>query len=304
MLHLKQLIVIVGPTASGKTSLAIQLANHFDAEIIGADSRQFYKHLDIGTAKPTAEEQSEVKHHFIDFLEPDSEYNVGQYETDVIAFLADYFKSRDVAILVGGSGLFIKSIMEGMDEMPDIPKEIRERWQAHFEQYGLESIASELTKNDPISAESIDLKNPQRVLRALEVLSATGESITTFHRKERKARPFHIEGVLLDPDREWLYQRINHRVDQMMKAGFLDEARRLLPYRSFNSLNTVGYKELFAHLDGEMKLDEAVDKIKQHTRNFAKRQFTWFRRQSGFKKFDQVNSEQIRKHLEKTLIVS
>lgn len=299
-----KLIVIAGPTASGKTALSIEIAKQFNAAIIGADSRQFYQGMDIGTAKPTATERATVPHHFIDFLTPDSDYSVGQFEREVIDFLNRYFQTNEVAVMVGGSGLFLKAVMEGMDPLPSTPPEVRDQWQAGYQEQGLEFLQGELQRLDPEYAQQVDLQNPQRLLRALEAITVSGKPFSQLRRGNKKTRPFAIDAILLNPDRDWLYNRINQRVDQMMEDGLLREVKQLLPHKQLNALNTVGYKELFHYLDGEIPLENAVIKIKQHTRNFAKRQFTWFRKQESFTVFDSNDFPLIMKHLLRDVHVS
>ncbi len=296
--------MIAGPTASGKTGLALDIAEHFDAEIIGADSRQFYKGMDIGTAKPTKEELQRVPHHFVDFLEPNEHYSAGTFEQEAIDFLERYFQRKQVAVLVGGSGLFIKAVTEGFDALPVASEAVRKKWQKALEEKGIAYLQAELQRLDPEYAKDVDLSNPQRLIRALEVIDSSGEKFSDLRRGAKKQRSFEITQILLEPERQTLYERIDERVDQMMQLGLLDEVKRMLPYRNENALNAVGYKELFSYLSGEWTLEEAVDKIKQHTRNFAKRQYTWFRKQEGFTSFSSNDSLEIKKHLQEILHVS
>lgn len=292
-----ELIVIVGPTASGKTALSIKLAQELDAEIISADSRQFYRQMDIGTAKPTTEEQQAAKHHFIDTLNPDEDYNAGQYEEDAITFLDDYFQEKNTAILVGGSGLYINAVLYGFDQLPKTTPELREKWNERFESEGLQALQNELKERDPEYAQQVDLSNRQRVQRALEAMDSTNRPFSELRTSLRKTRNFNARLILLEPDRQELYQLINDRVDQMMENGLLEEVRSLLSYRDCNALKTVGYKELIQHLNGELTLEDAIDKIKQHTRNYAKRQYTWFRAQDGYQSFPNNNHIPVLKHL-------
>jgi len=269
------LIVILGPTAIGKTSLSIKLAKHFGAEIISADSRQFYKEMAIGTAKPTEEEMDGVVHHFVDFLSIHSDYTAGQFETDVLNVLQVLFGKNKVAIMVGGSGLFVDAVCKGLDPVPrDLV--IREKLNARLEKEGLDPIAEELIRLDYEVTQEIDMKNPMRVIRALEVCLASGKTYTSFRKKQPKQRPFEICKIGLNTEREILYDRINTRCDIMFERGWEEEARRLHAHKDLNALNTVGYKELFQYFEGLLNKEECVNLIKQHTRNFAKRQLTWF----------------------------
>jgi len=294
---LSQLIVLAGPTASGKTKLSIDLAKLFDAEIINADSRQVYRKLNIGTAKPTTIELNAIPHHFIDIKNPDEDYNAGEFETNVISFLEDYFTRKNTAILVGGSGLYINAVVNGFDPLPKASEEIRQKWMELLEREGIEFLKNELIASDPIYAKTADLDNPQRLIRALEIIDSTGKTYSSQRQKTKKSRPFKSTLFALSPERSGLYDSINQRVDKMMEDGLLSEVESLIQYRTCNALQTVGYKELFDHIDGKSTLNEAIDKIKQHTRNFAKRQTTWFKRQNDFisLKSDYIN--EIQKHL-------
>ena len=294
---MSQLIVLAGPTASGKTKLSIDLAKLFDAEIINADSRQVYRKLNIGTAKPTTIELNAIPHHFIDIKNPDEDYNAGEFETNVISFLEDYFTRKNTAILVGGSGLYINAVVNGFDPLPKASEEIRQKWMELLEREGIEFLKNELIASDPIYAKTADLDNPQRLIRALEIIDSTGKTYSSQRQKTKKSRPFKSTLFALSPERSALYDSINQRVDKMMEDGLLSEVESLIQYRTCNALQTVGYKELFDHIDGKSTLNEAIDKIKQHTRNFAKRQTTWFKRQNDFisLKSDYIN--EIQKHL-------
>lgn len=282
---MKYLINIVGPTAIGKTSLSIKLANHYKTEIISADSRQFYKEMSIGTAKPTPEEQAQAVHHFIDFISINKEYSAGTFEEEVIEFLTEFYKKHDVAIMVGGSGLYVKAITHGIDDIPS-DKNIREELNKRFQSEGLEPLKKQLHELDPIHYSKMDIENPQRVIRALEVCLATGKSYSSFRNNESKSRDFEIITIGLEAPRELIYERINKRVDIMMEEGLLDEVTSLLKYKNLNALNTVGYKELFQYLEGKCDLEEAIEEIKKHTRQFAKRQLTWFKKDEHVKWFD------------------
>lgn len=278
----KTLIVIAGPTAIGKTAAAIELAQVLNTEIISADSRQFFKEMSIGTAKPSAEELAAAPHHFIDSHSITEDINVGSFEQQGLALLEELFKTHDSVVMVGGSGLYIKAICEGFDELPDIKASVRDLLNQELIENGIQYLQEKLKVADPVYYERVDLQNPQRLIRALEVFESTGRPYSTFRKADLKPRPFDMLKIALNMPRERLYDRINLRVDMMMNDGLLKEVESLLPYRSLNALNTVGYSELFDYLDGHGTLEQAVDLIKQHTRNFAKRQITWFKKDPGF----------------------
>ncbi len=280
------LLTIIGPTAVGKTELAIQLAQHFDSEIISADSRQFYREMSIGTAKPTKKELNAAVHHFIDSHSVAQDFSVGDFEKQGIELLIELFKRKNVAILVGGSGLYINAITQGFDALPKASQEVRDQLNRRFETEGLEVLQHQLSELDPDYFSSVDTQNPQRLIRALEVCLSTGKTFSELRTKSIKQRPFDIVKIGLNMDRQKLYDRINQRVDLMMDAGLLEEVRTLLPYRDKNALRTVGYQELYDYLDGKCSLEQAVEKIKQNTRNFAKRQLTWFRRDTEITWFE------------------
>lgn len=271
------LIVLAGPTAIGKTAAAIRLAQALNTEIISSDSRQFYRELSIGTAKPTPEERAAVPHHFIDSLSIHDAYSAGDYERDVLRFLTDYFKDHQTVVMTGGSGLFIKAVTKGFDDLPsDIG--VRAALMKQLEDDGIVSLQQELKERDPAHYGAMDIHNPQRLVRALEVCRISERPFSAFRQDAAKARPFNTLFVGLTADREIMYERINRRVDQMVENGLEAEARNVYAHRELNALNTVGYKEWFAHFDGELDRDTTIEKIKQHTRNFAKRQMTWFRK--------------------------
>jgi len=274
----KTLIVIAGPTASGKTAAGIRLAQHYKTVVVSADSRQFYKEMSIGTAKPTLIELAEVKHYFIDSHAITDPFSVGDFEKEGLALLNDLFKSHDKVILVGGSGLYIKALCEGFDEIPQADEGIREQLNFEFEEKGIAALQEELKTADPDYYNEVDLSNPQRVIRALEVFRSTGNPFSSYRKATVNTRPFNILKIGLDLPREVLYDRINQRVDDMVKQGLIEEVRSLTPYRHLNALNTVGYSELFDYFDGKIDLDQAISLIKQNTRRFAKRQLTWFRK--------------------------
>jgi tRNA dimethylallyltransferase len=280
------LIVVVGPTAIGKTAAAIHIAQHLNCPIISADSRQFFKEMSIGTAKPTKEEMQGVPHYLIESHSILEEYNVGKFETEVIQLLDQLFKTNKAVILVGGSGLYVDAVCKGFDELPEADPEIRKKINILFETEGIEGLQSLLEKLDPEYFHKVDLQNPQRLSRALEVCLTTGKTYTSLREGKTKRRNFNILKIGLNTSREALYERINRRVDEMMKMGLLEEVKNLLPYKNLNALQTVGYKELFDYFDHKTNLENAVSLIKQNTRNFAKRQLTWFRRDSEIHWFE------------------
>jgi len=285
----KTLIIILGPTAVGKTVVAIELAKQLDTEIISADSRQFFREMSIGTAKPSQEELKSVKHHFIDSLSIKDEYNVGMFERDALKTLQTIFEKKNAAILAGGSGLYINAVCDGFDEVPSGDKKIRAELTEAYKQKGIEYLQSALKKLDEEHYKKMDIKNPHRLIRAIEVCMSTGKPYSELRKGEKKKRDFSILKIGLNMDREKLYEKINSRVDEMMKAGLLEEVRSLAPFRArgnLNALQTVGYKELFEHLEGKYDLTRAIELIKQNTRNFAKRQMTWFRKDPGIKWFE------------------
>ena len=282
---MKNLIVIVGPTGIGKTSLSIEIAKHFKCDIISADSRQFFKEMAIGTAKPTTAELAEAPHHFISSTSIDQKYSAGTFEIDAIAKLKELHKTNDVAILVGGSGLYVNAVCEGIDDIP-FDLEIRVQLNKEIEEFGAKPLREELRQLDPEHYARMNTKNPQRLVRAIEVCRITGKTYSSFRKNTVKKRDFNIIKIGLNADREVVYDRINKRVDLMMEEGLLDEVKSLEKNKDLNALNTVGYKELFAYLDYEKTLEEAVNLIKQHTRNFAKRQLTWFKKDQTTKWFE------------------
>ena len=277
-MNTKTLIIILGPTAIGKTSISIKLAKHYNTQIISADSRQFYKELKIGAAPPSKKELSEVQHHFIHNLSVNEDYNVGKFEEDALRKIEELFKEKEKIIMVGGSGLYIDAICKGFDKMPDISEEIRNKVISLYKKKGIKFLQSELKENDPIYFNEVDIQNPQRLMRAIEVIYSTGKPFSNFRKEQVKKRSFNIVKIGLDINREDLYKRINKRVDIMIENGLLNEVESLLNHRNKNSLQTVGYKELFEYLDGKHSQEEAIDMIKQNTRRFAKRQISWFKR--------------------------
>lgn len=277
----KNLIYIAGPTGVGKTDLSIEIAKKFNTDIVSCDSRQFYKELKIGTSPPSNTQLSEVKHHFIHNKSIHDKYNVGKYEKDAIAVINDLFKEKDNLILVGGSGLYADSIMFGIDDFPDIPLDIRNNIIANFKSGGIEIIQNKLKKLDPEYYEEVDLSNFNRIIRALEVIELTGKKFSSQRTKKEKQRVFKSHVLIIESDREKLYKRINNRVDIMIKEGLEEEAFKLKDFKELNTLNTVGYKEFFSYFDDKLTYTQAVEKIKQNTRNYAKRQITWLKKYSN-----------------------
>lgn len=282
----KYLISIVGPTAIGKTALSIKLAQHFKTEIISADSRQFFKEMQIGTAAPSNEELASAKHHFIHHKSVQDNYNVGAFEKDAISCLDQLFKTNNVAIMVGGSGLYNDAVTKGLDYFPEVKPSIREELNKELEINGLEPLITQLKALDLITYNTISLDNPHRVIRALEICVGSGKPYSSFLNKEKNKRSFTTITVGLTADRELIYNRINQRVDIMINNGLLEEVKTLLPHEDLNALNTVGYKELFRYLSGEWTLEFAISEIKKNTRRFAKRQLTWFKRNESTLWFD------------------
>lgn len=282
----KYLISIVGPTAIGKTALSIKLAQHFNSEIVSADSRQFYKEMNIGTAVPSNEELDAAKHHFIQHLSIKENYSVGDFEKDAINTITEIHKNNSVAIMVGGSGLYVKAVQKGLDDFPETDPSIREKLNGVLVTEGLEVLQNQLKSLDPKGYDIVAVDNPQRVIRALEVCLSTGKHYSSYLSNPQKKRNFKIITIGLNADRSIIYDRINKRVDIMMEMGLLDEVKRLVPHKELNALNTVGYKEIFKYIEGEYTLEFAISEIKKNTRRFAKRQLTWFRKDDTIKWFD------------------
>ena len=286
----KYLIVLVGPTASGKTKLSIDIANLYDAEILSADSRQFYKELEVGTAKPNKVELSQAKHHFINNLSIHDNYSVGKYKTEVDSVLINYFKKNNYAVLVGGSGLFVDVVCNGIDDIPKVPNELRNKVREYYKINGLNYIQNLLKQYDKKHYNVIDLSNPQRILRALEVCIYTKKPFSSFLIKKQEKNNFHLIKIGLNPPREMLYENINSRVDSMIKNGLIDEALNLVDFKNLNSLQTVGYKELFDFFDNKISEKEAIDLIKRNTKKYAKKQMTWFKRDRDIKWFEKIDN--------------
>lgn len=289
----KKLIVITGPTAVGKTSLCLDIAREFEIPIINADSRQIFRELRIGTASPTPEQLKQVRHYFVGSLSINDYYSASMYEQDVMTLLDKLFQTSDYALMAGGSMMYIDAVCNGIDDIPTVDEKTRTVLKQRLEEEGIEALAEELKRLDPEHYEIVDRKNPRRVIHALEICHMTGSTYTSFRTAIKKQRPFHIIKIGLNRDREELYQRINHRVDEMMQQGLLDEARRLAGHRETNALNTVGYKELFEYFDNKWSLEEAIERIKGNTRRYARKQLTWFKRDEKMKWFHPAQKEEI-----------
>jgi tRNA dimethylallyltransferase len=289
----KHLIILCGPTGIGKTKVAIEVAKYLSCEIISADSRQVFKEMQIGTAVPSPTELETIRHHFIQSHSIHQYYNASMYEEEVIAFLTRYFEYNSKVLLAGGSGLYIDAVYKGIDELPTILSEIRVKWKNLYSVKGLKFIQEKVKKIDPDYFDKVDINNPKRLLKAIEVHEMTGKPYSSFLVKENKERTFHSLKIGLNTDRKFLYEKINQRVDAMMKAGLLEEARKLHPFKQLTPLKTVGYKELFAHFEGQLTLEEAVTQIKNHSRAYARRQLTWFRRDNNIEWFEPEDIHQI-----------
>lgn len=278
----KTIILIAGPTAVGKTSVAIEVARHFSTEIISADSRQCYKELNIGVARPSPEDLQEVPHYFIASHSIHQKVNAVSFENYALEKASKILGSRQVAVMVGGTGLYIKAFLEGLDEIPEVPRAVHEQVILQYEQNGLTWLQEQVKVLDPEFYQAGEIQNPQRLMRALEVLRTTGKSIISFRRGEKAQRDFRVLKFALEVPKENLHGNINQRVDAMMEQGLLEEVRSLIPYQGLNALQTVGYKELFEHFNGELTREEAVDRIKINTRQYAKRQMTWFKKDKDY----------------------
>lgn len=289
----KKVIIICGPTAVGKTAIAIHLARHFQTEIISADSRQCFRELNIGVARPSKQELESLTHHFIASHSIQENFTAADFETYAIGKTTELFKRLDTIVMAGGTGLYIKAFCEGLDEIPEVDPAIREQIINSYEEKGLHWLQDEVRLKDPVYFATGEIRNPQRMMRALEVVIATGQSILSFRKREKAARDFNIIKIGLELPREELNNRINNRVDRMIEAGLLAEARQWLPYANLNALQTVGYTELFDYLHGKISFEEAVEQIKAHTRQYAKRQMTWFRRDEQINWFHPSDFSQI-----------
>ena len=292
----KTLIAIVGPTAVGKTAVSILLAEKLHTEIVSADSRQFYREMEIGTAKPSAEELKKVTHHFINTLYIDDDYSVGNYEIDALQCLEELFKTHDKVLLTGGSGLFVKAVCEGLDKLPSGDKGIREHYENLYKEKGLEPLQIELLDKDRNYFDAVDKQNPRRLIRALEVINLTGKPYSEFRKRKPAERNFEVVKIGLNVDKELLRKRIDQRVDEMLGTGWLEECKRLYPYRHLNSLKTVGYTELFEFIEGKTDWETTVTNIKTNTWHYAKRQLTWFKKDKEIRWF--TGEEEVIKFLE------
>jgi len=297
----KYLISIAGPTAIGKTAAAIELASYYKTVILSADSRQFYREMSIGTAKPSADELAAIPHYFINSHTIIDIFNVGDFEKQGLSLLNELFKVYDTVFLAGGSGLYLKAIAEGFDDLPDIDPAIRVSLNELFARQGITVLQERLKMADPDYYQQVDRNNPQRLIRALEVFEGTGQPYSSYRKGSAQQRPFGIIKIGLDMPREQLYLRINQRVDTMIEAGLVDEVKQLIPYRHLNALNTVGYSEIFNYLDGETDLLKAIEMIKQNTRRFAKRQLTWFRKDKDIQWFLPTDVSAIINYINQTI---
>jgi tRNA dimethylallyltransferase len=289
----KTLIVVVGATGSGKTDLSLRLATHFAAPILSTDSRQVYRGIPIGTAQPTAEQLATAEHHFIASHALDDNFNCGEYEVQALARLEELFQKHNTVVAVGGSGLYIQALCEGMDDLPQADEELRQRLAERLQNEGIESLAAELQRLDPVYYEQVDRCNPSRVLRAVEVCLQTGKPYSSLRTGERRKRDFNIVKVGIDWERATLYDRINRRVDMMIDEGLEAEALAVYPLRHLNSLQTVGYREMFDYFDGKITREEAIELIKRNSRRYAKRQMTWFRRDPEIRWFSNEEFDEL-----------
>ena len=285
MTQRKYLLTLAGPTAVGKTQVAIEIAKHFNTEIINADSRQVYREMKVGTAVPTLGQLAAVPHYFIGSRSIQEYYNASMFEQDAIALLTRLFVGHDLVIMTGGSGMYMDAVCSGIDDFPAVNALIREQLRSDFQQKGMEWLRSRIKESDPEYYEQVDLNNPKRLLKALEIITMTDRPYSSFLTRNKKEREFSIIPVGLNVERTVLYRNINQRVDSMIREGLVSEVEALFPFRHFNALNTVGYKEIFDHLDGKISLEEAIDLIKRHSRQYARRQITWFRKNSDIRWF-------------------
>ncbi len=290
---MKTLLVLIGPTGVGKTELSLRLAERYNTCIVSADSRQLYRELKIGTAAPTPQQLARVPHHMVGTLELTSYYSAARYEEEVMQLLDSLFRQHEVVLLTGGSMMYVDAVCKGIDDIPTVDEETRATMLRKYETEGLEQLCAELKLLDPDYYRIVDLKNPKRVIHALEICYMTGRTYTSYRTNEQKERPFRIIKIGLRREREELYDRINRRVHQMVEEGLVEEARRVYPYRQLNSLNTVGYKEMFRYLDGEWSLDFAIEKIQQNSRIYSRKQMAWFKRDADIHWFHPDEEEQI-----------
>ena len=287
------LVVLLGPTGVGKTEVALQIAEHLQSPIINADSRQIYAEIPIGTAAPTKEQQERVKHYFVGTLHLTDYYSAAKYEEDVLQLLNQHFKHQQVALLSGGSMMYIDAVCQGIDDIPTVDEATRKLMKRRLETEGLDALVEELKVLDPEHYKIVDLHNPRRVIHALEICHMTGKTYTSYRKNTKKIRPFNIVKIGLNRPREEMYERINNRVLKMMEQGMIEEAKAVYPQKGLNSLNTVGYKELFAYFDGDISLDDAILKIQSNTRQYMRKQVTWFKRDNEIKWFSPTNIEEI-----------
>lgn len=292
-MHKPTLLVIIGPTGIGKTDLSLDLAEKYHTCIISADSRQLYADLKIGTASPTSEQLARVTHYFVGTLKLTDYYSAAQYEAEAIKKLEELFQKHSIVVLTGGSMMYVDAVCKGIDDIPTVDKETRQYLMERYEKEGLEPLCAELKLRDPEYYSIADIRNSKRVIHALEICYMTGKTYTSFRTRTKKERPFHIIKIGLQRDREELYKRINQRVDLMIEEGLLEEARKVYPYRNLNSLNTVGYKELFKYFDGEWDLPYAIEKIKQNSRIYSRKQVTWFKRDADITWFHPDQKKEI-----------
>ncbi|NDV81196.1 tRNA (adenosine(37)-N6)-dimethylallyltransferase MiaA [Bacteroides sp. 51] len=296
------LIVLIGPTGVGKTELSLRIAEQFGTDIISSDSRQLYADLKIGTAAPTPEQLARIPHHFVGTLKLTDYYSAAQYEAEVLNLLDKLFQEKDTVVMTGGSMMYVDAVCKGIDDIPTIDAETRQLMLERYEKEGLERLCAELKLLDPEYYNIVDQKNPKRVIHALEICYMTGKTYTSFRTQEKKERPFRIIKIGLTRDREELYTRINQRVDMMIEDGLLEEAKAVYPFRHLNSLNTVGYKEMFNYLDGTWELPFAIEKIKQNSRIYSRKQMTWFKRDEEIRWFHPEQETEILSYLRNAII--
>jgi tRNA dimethylallyltransferase len=294
----KKLVVIAGPTAVGKTAVAIKLAEHYHTEIVSADSRQIFRELEIGTAKPSSEELARVKHHFINTHSIHEEYDAGAYGRDALGLIHELFRKYDTLILCGGSGLYIKAVLEGFDDMPEVPEVVREKLIAQYHQHGLPWLQEKLREADPTYYGVVDIQNPHRLIRALELFEVSGQPMHALRSKSKISHEFEVIKIGLNLEREELYARIDVRMDAMIKAGLFEEAERFYPQRNLNALQTVGYREIFDFMEGKYDREEAIRLLKRNTRRYAKRQLTWFTRDEKMNWFTPDQLEEMIKQID------
>lgn len=290
---MNSLVVLLGPTGVGKTEVALQIAEHLQSPIINADSRQLFAEIPIGTAAPTKEQQERVKHYFVGTLHLTDYYSAAKYEEDVLQLLNQHFKHQQVALLSGGSMMYIDAVCQGIDDIPTVDEATRRLMKRKLETEGLDALVAELKVLDPEHYKIVDLHNPRRVIHALEICFMTGNTYSSYRKNTKKIRPFNIIKIGLNRPREEMYERINNRVLKMMNQGLIEEAKAVYPQKGLNALNTVGYKELFAYFDGDISLDDAILKIQSNTRQYMRKQVTWFKRDNEIKWFSPTNIEEI-----------